>query len=285
MTRIPSTTTLIAFEAAARHRSYSRAAEELGLTHGAISQRIRELESQHGERLFERVGKAMEPTDAAHVLLAQVRPALDLLDRAFVPQAGMRHTLRLSVLHSFAARWLLPRLPDFRQRHPEIDLQIDASTVLARRGDGFDLAIRYGPGGWPQVQATRLCGERLHVVCTATYRDAHRLGSPLDLQRATLLRNPWQPWTPWLRAAGLPDDEPCTGPSYSDAGLVLQAASRGEGVALARELLVQDALREGELVSPFDLTVQDSYAYFLVQFERSTAHSDAFRAWLTAQLA
>ena len=285
MTRIPATTTLLAFEAAARHRSYSRAAEELGLTHGAISQRIRELESQNGVRLFERVGRAMQATDAAHVLLAQVRPALDLLERAFVPQAGPRRRLRLSVLHAFAARWLLPRLDDFRRQQPDIDLHVDASTTLARCGDGFDLAIRYGPGGWPQVYATRLRGERLRVVCTAAYRDAHALAAPADLHRATLLRNPWQPWTPWLRAAGLPDAPTGSGPSYSDAGLVLQAATRGEGVALARDLLVRDALRDGELVAPFDLDVEDGYAYFLVQFERSTTQMDAFRAWLTAQLA
>jgi len=224
---LPSTQSLRAFESAVRHQSYSRAAQELGLTHGAISQRIRELEDRQGERLFLRTGHAMVPTPAALLMVTQVRSALNLLDRAFTTRERRARTLRLSVLPSFASCWLVPRLADFHGRHPDIDLEVDATTRLTGPDEDVDVAIRYGPGTWPAVQARRLCTEQLSAVCAPTYRDAHRISDLADLRSVTLIRNRWQSWTPWLRAANLMDLEP-SGPMYPHLPLIFTAASPSE---------------------------------------------------------
>jgi LysR family transcriptional regulator, glycine cleavage system transcriptional activator len=279
--------TLLAFESAARHRSYSHAANELGLTHGAISQRIRDLEKRVSRKLFARVGASMVPTDVAQSLLAQLRPALELVHRAFVPDSTSTRSVRISVLPAFATHWLLPRLKEFRERFPDTQLEIDPSSTIAMPEDGFDLAIRYGPGDWPGIQSIKLCDEFLSPVCTAHYRDVHSLRTPADLSRATLIRNPWQSWTPWFLATQLPGCEPLTGPIYCDTNLVLQAVRAGEGVALGRELLVRDSVAAGELVQPFDTRISDIYAYYLVILKnaesRRTRVSDV-RDWLLEKL-
>jgi LysR family glycine cleavage system transcriptional activator len=280
---IPSTQTLRAFESAVRHQSYSRAAQDLGLTHGAISQRIRELEDRQGERLFLRTGHAMVPTPAAVLMVTQVRSALNLLDRAFATRERQARTLRLSVLPSFASCWLLPRLADFHARHPDVDIEVDATTRLAGPDEDVDVAIRYGPGAWPGVQARRLCTEQLSVVCAPTYRDAHRIGDLADLRSVTLIRNRWQSWTPWLRDANLLDLEP-SGPMYLDSGLVLQAAALGQGVALGRGLLMQDSIASGKLVRLFDREIQDAYSWYVVHLRPSNADAEIFEAWLASRL-
>lgn len=280
---IPSTQTLRAFESAVRHRSYSRAARELGLTHGAISQRIRELEERQGAPLFERVGRSMVPTQAALIVVTQVRSALNLLDRAFATRERQARTLRLSVLPSFASCWLLPRLAEFHSLYSDIEIEVDATTQLMGPDDDADVAIRYGSGSWPEVQGRRLCVEQLSAVCAPDYRDAHSIGVPDDLRRVKLIRNPWQPWTSWLRAANLTDLEP-SGPVYLDSGLVLQAAILGHGVALGRSLLMRDALRSGTLVRLFDLEVLDVYAWYLVNLRPSHADTQIFETWLASRV-
>ena len=279
---IPSTQTLRAFESAVRHRSYSRAAREIGVTHGAISQRIRELEDRHGTRLFQRVGRGMVPTEFALLVATQVRSALSLLDRAFVTRERRARTLRLSVLPSFASYWLLPRLAEFHSRHGDVELEVDTTTKLIGPDDDVDLAIRYGPGAWPGVQARRLCTERLSVVCAPAYRDAQGIDVPADLRGDMMIRNPWQPWTPWLRAANLTNLEP-SGRVYLDSGLVLQAAVLGYGVALGRSLLMHDALTEGRLIRLFELEVEDVYGRYVVNLRPSNADTQIFESWLASR--
>jgi LysR family glycine cleavage system transcriptional activator len=280
--QVPSTRTLRAFESAVRHRSYSRAAEELGLTHGAISQRIRELEERYGALLFERAGRAMVPTQSALVLVNQVRSALEMLERAFATRTRNSQTLRLSVLPSLAI-WLLPRLGDFRARYPEVDVELDSTTRLVGADDDVDVAIRYGPGNWPGVSAWRLCPGYLSAVCSPAYRGEHGILDPADLRGEMLIRNHWQPWTPWLRTAGLTDLEPA-GPVYLDGVLVMQAAILGHGVGLCRELPSFDALASGQLLRLFELQVEDVYAWYVVNFRPANANAQSFETWLASQV-
>jgi LysR family transcriptional regulator, glycine cleavage system transcriptional activator len=284
--RIPSLQTLRAFDAAGRHQSYSRAGEELGLTHSAVSHRIRDLEQLTGARLFAREGNRMVPTQAGRRLLAQVRNALGLLESIF----GARHDqpsgrITVSVFPAFASCWLVPRLGAFRTSHPEIDLALDLSSEVVELGDGIDAAIRYGAGSWPGTDSRRLAEELLFPVCTPHYRDAQAIAEPADLLRCTLLRHPWQSWAAWFAAAGVSAGEPTGGPEYSDSSLLVEAAIAGEGVALARALAVFDALRAGTLVRPFDAALTDAHAYYFVTpAGAGDQRLDRLEAWLAAAM-
>lgn len=293
MAHLPSLQTLRAFEAAVRHQSYSRAADELGLTHGAISHRIRELEARTGEVLFERSGNNMLPTNAARRMLPALRQAFDLLESLF-PDQGPREriTLKIGVLPSFAAYWLIPRLKFFREEQPDIAITLDARLELVpvgrgAGGGGVDAAIRFGQGEWPGVSAERLVSELLYPVCAPDYQRRLDIRVPADLERCQLLRHSWVPWSLWLRAAGLDWGEPLQAPAWDDAGHVLDAAVAGDGVALARSVLVEDAIAAGRLVRLFDIEVPAPGAYYYL---RSPQHSrldrgiEAFGGWLRRAL-
>jgi LysR family glycine cleavage system transcriptional activator len=284
MNHLPSIQTLRAFEAACRLQNYSRVADELGLTHGAISHRIRELEERLGAQLFARQAGKMVPTVPARQLLARIRPALSILENSFetAPSARPR-ALRISVLPGFAARWLVARLDGFRKAHPQIALNVTADVALADLSEtGSDAAIRYGLGDWPGTQSERLGPERLFPVCSPDYRESVGIKEPDDLRGCVLLRHTWQAWGVWLEAAGLDMDEPPDAPVYSESDLLLKAAEAGQGVALARGLLAHDELRSGRLVRLFDIEVPDPYSYFLVWNPRSRCVADvrAFGDWL-----
>jgi LysR family transcriptional regulator, glycine cleavage system transcriptional activator len=287
--RLPSMLTLQAFEAAARHGSYSRAASELNVTHGAISHRIRELEERLKVRLFRRVGNSMEPTREAVTLLAQVRQALGVLHLTF-PDEARRPDAKLVVgVHpAFATRWLIRRLDRFIESAPRLAVEIRTTADL---GDflapGIDIAVRYGTGVWPNAVSVRLAGEVLFPVCSPEYQARQRLQRPADLARCTLLRHLWQPWSTWLQASGLSLREPTSGLTLSDSSMLLEAAGAGQGVALARGLFARDALAAGQLVRLFDLEVPDSNAYCVVwrAGEALTAPADAFLNWLRVELA
>lgn len=286
---IPSLQSLRALEAAVRLESYSAAARELGLTHSAISHRIRELEARLGTRLFERQGQRMIPSTRARALADPVAQALTLLADTFPPPRPARQSLRLSVLPSFAHRWLVPRLSAFRAAHPEIDLHLDARLELAVPGQrGIDAGLRYGAGDWSGLAATLLATERLFPVCAPDYANRLGLRAPADLGHATLLRHVRQHWQPWFGEAGVAIDEPRDGPLYEDAGLLLEAAAAGEGVALARGLLVARDLASGRLVAPFPTKVGDQSAYYLVRPaapRRANAAADTLADWIKATLA
>jgi LysR family glycine cleavage system transcriptional activator len=289
MERLPSIQTLRAFEAAARHGSYSDAAAELNVTHGAISHRIRELEVRLGVSLFKRAGRNMMPTREAVTLLAQVRQAITLLKIAF-PEPLKRGSSKLVVgVHpAFATRWLVPRMGDFTTSFPRVPIEVRSTADL---GDflapGIDIAIRYGAGSWPNAVSERLADEVLYPVCTPQYKERFRIEEPTDLARCTLLRHVWQPWSPWLRACGLSLREPSGGLTLSDSAMLLEAAGCNQGVALARALFARDDLESGKLVRLFDIEVTDPNAYFVVWRSGVTLTSSAetFRDWLRAKLA
>lgn len=287
MVRLPSMQTLRAFEAAARLQSYTAAAEELGVTHGAISHRIRALERRVGTTLFHRTGRTMLPAHEAVTLLAQVREALAALQRALPDRSrSTPGRLVISVHPSLATRWLIPRVGRFLEDNPDLVVEVRSTADLgAFLTHGIDVSIRYGAGDWPDATSERLAGEILFPVCTPAYRNEHRLVQPADLARCTLLRHAWQPWSPWLHAARLRIKEPAGKLTLSDSGLVLEAALAGQGVALTRSLFVMDDLKSGRLVRPFALAVPDSHGYYVTWHAGVplSREGQAFRNWLRSE--
>ena len=271
-----------------RHHSYSAAARELGVTHGAISHRIRTLEGELDAVLFERRGREMVPTREANALAAQVSEALQLLSQAMPARsAATRGRLVVGVHHSLAMCWLIPRLPDFLAGAPGVEVEIHSTAEL---GDfinpNVDVAIRYGAGSWTRVSQERLAGDRLYPVCSAAYRDTQALEKPQDLARCQLLRHGWHTWIPWFRVAGLRMKEPASGLLLSDSGMLVEAAVAGLGVALVGSVFAHSALEQGRLVKPFDVSIPDGHAYYLLWNAGTRLGPEArlFRDWLHGQL-
>ncbi len=286
--RLPPLATLQAFEAAVRHRSYTRAAEELHLTHGAISHHVAALETRLGVRLFVREKNRMRPTEQGQLLVVKVRQALGLLERGFAqPTGDARKRIVLSLMPPFASRWMVPRLSDFRTQLPDIDLTLDVRMAPAELGTEADCAVRFGPGGWPDVQQERLMREELFPVCAPGFREGLLPRTPAELRHCALLGNPWLPWEPWLHAAGLDFPEPPQSLMFTDSSVLLDAAAAGLGVAMARRVLVEGDLRSGRLLRLFDISVPDPYSYLFVwradHPQLDTLHR--IRAWLREQAA
>ena len=282
---IPPLQTLRALEAAGRLQSYSRAGEELGLTHGAVSRRLRDLAELTGKTLFERRGNDMVPTAEGTRLIEQVRNALGLLESIFPSSAtATRRRLTISTFPALA-RWLVPRIASLRVLHPDLDLKLDVSPHAVELGHGIDAAVRYGAGSWPSSESRLLVRETLFPVCSPAYLAAHPLNQPADLLKCNLLRHPWHSWAAWFREAGVSSREPTDGPEYSDSSVLIEAGIAGEGVALARGLGVADSLRARSLVRPFAISIADERAYFFVRPQNQRdARLDGIENWLATQL-
>ena len=287
--RLPPMQALRAFEAAARERSLTRAAETLHLTHGAISHQIKSLEEDLGVRLVERAGRGIRLTDEGERFALRVRAAFGAL-AAGVQELSERanpRTVRVSSTPSFTARWLLPRIGRFVKAHPNLDLDIHASnTNVDFHRDNVDFAIRYGFGHWPGVTAEYLIDDWFFPVCSPRIPGGVP-ATPAELSRHTLLRSEDEYWRPWFQAVGLDWAEPDRGTTFSDSSHLLQAAVDGQGVALARRSLIGNDLRNGLLVKPFDAAVPSSRRYYLVYLPRmeSSPKLAAFRTWLHDELA
>lgn len=267
MTRLPPLATLQAFDAAARHQSYTRAAEELHLTHGAISRQISALERRVGYRLFVRQRQSMVPTAEARLLVTDLRQAMTMLERRFSGEREneSRHRVTLSVLPTYASRWLVPRLADFQAQLPDIDLVLDVRMSSADFAAGeADCAVRFGAGGWKQVQQMELHGDEQFPVCAPHYRGGELPRSPEEVFRSTLLHNPWLPWEPWLDAAGVAGPVPPPRLSFTDSNVLLDAAVAGLGIAMGRASLVESDLRSGQLVRLTSVSVHDPYRFWFV---------------------
>ncbi|MEM7043799.1 MAG: transcriptional regulator GcvA [Pseudomonadota bacterium] len=289
--RLPSLNALRAFEAAARHLSFSRAADELNVTKAAVSHQVKALEEELGLPLFRRLNRALLLTDAGQTLHPAITEALSLM-RAAVDRLHERDRtgeLTVTTLDSFAAIWLVPRLNRFRKAHPEVDVRIATSddSIDFAQSD-VDLAVRYGTGNWPGTQAERLMTEELFPVCAPSLlEEGPPLEKPADLAHHTLLHDyGLESWRRWLMALGEHGVEVERGPRYHHSNLVLQAAEQGDGVALARSVLATDALAQGRLVKPFDIALPARYAYYVVcppdHLKRPKVK--AFRDWLFAEV-
>ena len=239
------------FEAAATHLSFTRAAHELFVTQAAVSHQIKALEERLGVKLFNRLGRALTLTEPAQRFLPAVRESFDRLSAATdeLLQANTAGALNVTTLNSFAALWLVPRLARFQARHPDIAVRIHAADeVVDLRRQGYDIAIRYGAGKWPDLHAEKLFDDDTYPVCSpALLAGPHPLRVAEDLRHFTLLHEEMIDitWVHWLRAAGVADIDPARGPVFSHANMVIQAAINGQGVALGRGPLIADELAAG----------------------------------------
>jgi len=288
---LPPLSTLRAFDAAATHLSFSRAAESLFLTHGAVSRAVKTLEDFLGVQLFNRAHRKITLTRAGEIYAEEVRYALNHLRTGAIRLAAESETgvLSVSTMDSFAAKWLLPRLQKFRDSHPDIELRLSVSDGLTDFiSDGIDIAIRYGSGGYDGVEYERLMVEDIFPVCSPDLVSGTRpLVTPEDLQHHTLIHDDMRiDWRAWLTAAGISDIVEDRGPSYNLSSFVVQAAIAGEGVALGRGALVADDLAAGRLVQPFVLSLPAPFAYYVVYPRKALERPKvkAFRDWLFAQV-
>ncbi|WP_322843646.1 transcriptional regulator GcvA [Pseudomonas sp. B33.4] len=287
---LPSLNGLRAFEAAARHMSFTKAAEELNVTQTAVSHQIRRLEAELGVHLFLRLAEGLALSEEGQAYLPGIRAAFQELRYSTEQLLEGRHksVLTISTLVSVASKWLLPRLPSFQQAFADIDVRISASTELVdfRKG-AIDAAIRYGRGDWKGLQADFLMSDEIFPVCSPAL--AKTLSTPADLARHTMLQVSGvtaNDWSTWLSAAGQPP-RLAEGPrlTFDLAMMAVQAAVDGQGVCIGRSTYVEDDLRAGRLVVPFDLRLKDQLGFYLVT-PRETAQVKkivAFRAWLLAQ--
>ena len=291
---LPSLNGLRAFEAAARHLSFTRAAAELHVTQTAISHQIRRLETQLGMRLFHRRNRALALTPEAQAYLPAVRAAFEDLREATerLRRRERQSVLTVSTMASLAAKWLLPRVAGFQEANPGIEVRLTASTHLVDfRREEIDMAIRYGHGTWPGVRADWLMSEDIFPVCSPTLLKGKRgLRRPEDLAQFTLIHNTGfrEDWQVWLTAAGLPLSlAQKRGLVFGESFMAIQAAIDGLGVALARTPFVEADIREGRLVAPFDLALPDKAGFYVVAPEETadTPKIKLFREWLMASVA
>ncbi len=291
--RLPPLKALPDFEAAARHLSFTRAADELHVTHGAVSRQVKALEEHLGVPLFRRLNRTLLLTDEGQAYVGVVRELLERLAEATdrIKRRDERGGLTISTTGSFAIKWLVPRLARFRVAHPEIDVRLQANDALVDFSrDDVDIAIRYGRGQYPGLKSERLMTEDFVPVCSpALLKGPHPLRAPDDLRHYPLLHEEGTQidWRMWLMAVGVEGVDPARGPIYSHGSMVMQAAINGEGVALGRTALIAEDLAAGRLIKPFELALAAEWAYYIVYPPRALARPKvaAFRNWLLAEAA
>lgn len=289
---LPSLGALSAFEAAARHGSFTRAAEELALTQGAVSRQVAGLETQIGVKLFERVRQRVALTPAGAAYAVEVRAALRQISSATLNVMAFRGAggvLNLAILPTFGTRWLIPRLPRFTEAYPNVTINF-ATRVrpfdFAR--EGHDAAIHFGGPAWPGARLHRLMGEEIIPVASPALVARHRLAEPADVLGVPLLQQATRPraWEQWLSEAGLDPTQATPGPRFEQFAMVAQAAVAGLGLAIVPRFLVEEELRAGVLITPFERPSRSEEAYWLVYPEEKAALPavSAFRAWLLAEV-
>ncbi len=305
--RLPPLNALRAFEAAARHLSFKKAASELSVTPTAVSHQIKSLEEFLDLPLFRRLPRALELTPQGHAMLPKVREGLECF--AIAVEYAHAHSAdgRLLVIapSSFATRWLVPRLRRFTLTQPDLNLHIirsrdtiDLEQAVAApvfdsvdlREDDSQVVIRFGSGVYPGYRVDRMFGSDYIAVCNPKLMQAQTpLREPADLKYHVLLHDDSianerarPSWAEWLRLAGVTGVDSSAGPHFSDSGLAFVAAVDGLGIALASKPLVAAAIAEGRLVSPFDIVLEQQYAYYIVTPEAigNRPAVEALRHWL-----
>lgn len=295
--RLPPLNALRAFEAAARHLNFSRAADELSVTPGAVSQQIQNLEDYVGAALFKRTPKGLLLTDAAQTALPALREAFDRLAEAasLLTAAVDGRRLTLTAPPSFAAKWLVPRLGAFEQAHPQVDVWLSAGIELVDLTAGeVDVAIRYGSGRYPGLEVRRLMSETVIPVISPELLKEQPLETPEDLKNHVLLHDgspdlddSCPDWSMWLAARGVRGVEGMRGPRFNQSSLVIEAAANSRGVALAKLTLAQADLDAGRLVAPLQIATAVDFAYYLVhpKAKGRLPQVKAFISWIEAEAA
>ena len=274
------------FDAAARHLSLTRAAQELYVTQAAVSQHIRNLEERLGKPLFRRLPRGLALTDEGQALWPVVAQSFERIEQSLqqVAEPRPREILSVGVVGTFAIGWLIPRLSQFQQLHPYIDLRLlTNNNRVDLAGEGLDAAVRFGDGAWHGTHAQMLLRAPLSPMCTPML--AQQLREPADLARQTLLRSyRTQEWEGWF--AGLDQTAPLARGAMFDSSLTLaEAAAQGAGIALLPARMFEHMLQQGRLVRPFAHEV-DTGAYWLTYLKSRQASSalQTFRQWLMTQL-
>lgn len=295
--RLPPLTALKAFEAAARHMSFTKAAEELDVTPGAISQQIRIMEEYTNVPLFRRTGRQVLLTDAAQAALPLVREGFEKLSEAgrIMRAPARKGKVMISCAPSFAAKWLAPKLDGFHQQHPDIEAWVSADMTLTDfTTTDTDLAIRYGRGIYDGLKSEKLLEETVLPVCSPRLMDGpDPIRKPEDLVRHTLLHDESSErdascpdWSSWLRGRGVHSIDSTRGPRFNQSMLVIEAAATGRGVALAKKAIAGSDLASGRLVAPFaDGSTLLDFAYYMVwpRGRTQSIESRTFIKWLKAE--
>ena len=307
--RFPPLNALRAFEAAARHLSFKKAAQELHVTPGAVSHQVKLLEEHLGVVLFRRLTRALELTQEAYAMLPKVREGLDALHAAVARVKDREDVRSLTVVAppNFASRWLLPRLSKFTEAHPELELHVaarqamvdtmaDGSLVVPEVDNDAPVAmVRFGTGHYPGAHVEEIFNAVFVPVCSPRLmKGAHPLRKPGDLRHHTLIHDDTvveegarPSWNDWLQSVGVTDIDATRGPHFSDAALALDAAIEGMGVALAMKPLLGTEIGAKRVVVPFDISAPTSYSYYLVTPEAGAENRalSSFSEWLLAESA
>ncbi|MFN3985433.1 MAG: LysR family transcriptional regulator [Rhodocyclaceae bacterium] len=289
--RIPTLEALIAFEASARHLSFTRAAAALSLTQSAVCKQVAALEAYLGVPLFNRVKKRIALTEAGQVYARQVGAGLDRLERdtvSIMHHRGAGDVLELAVIPTFATRWLIPRMPDFQRRHPGITINFTTrSEPFLFTDTPFDAAIHFGSAVWPGASSTFLFGEEVVPVAAPPLWAAHPCDGPADVARLPLLHQSARldAWRDWFDAVGVRPSVPIVGPRFELFYMLVEAVRAGLGVALVPRFLVESELASGDLVAPFPQGLVSSSAYYLVcpEGRQDRAALRHFADWLGEQ--
>ena len=304
--RLPPLTALRAFEAAARHLSFSRAADELHVTPAAVSRQIKTLEDHLGIKLFERTNRALVLTDAARAGLPGISDGFaslqDATDR--MRRRSDTHVVTVAMAPSFAAKWFMPRLPDFTARHPDIELRVAAGIAMVDavgtessiakmlHRERIDVAVQFGGGDYPGCRVERLLEVSVVPMCSPLLLEKNPLQTPKDLSRHVLLHDDTAyhgrpSWSDWCRAAGVSDVDTARGLHFNHVALALEAAVEGQGVVLSLRQLAADDLAAGRLVVPFEISLDLEYAYYVIYPQSDAGRREvvAVRDWLLAQAA
>ncbi|EZP29332.1 LysR family transcriptional regulator [Pseudomonas sp. RIT288] len=288
--KIPSTTALISFEAAARHESFTKAAEELSLTQGAICRQIASLEDFLSVELFRRSRRGVKLTEAGLSYSRRVATQLDAVERDTLSVMGQQGTnvIELAVVPTFGTQWLLPRLKDFQLKHPEVTVNLTNRTRPFLFADtDFDAAIYFGDADWSGTESHRLMGENPMPVCSPTLLGSRTHLTPDEIAELPLLQQTTRPyaWRQWFNSQHLNIPRDMTGPRYELFSMLAQAAMHDMGIALIPPFLIQRELAEKRLVIANPNALSSIKAYYLMIPERKveSASLKAFRDWLVNQ--
>lgn len=286
---LPPLSAIRVFEATARHGSATRAADELHVTPGAVSQQLRKLETFLGQRLFERQARSLVLTDAGRVLLAASQEALAALRRATAQLRQQRQVLLVSCTPVLAAQWLVPRLQDFLRSAPEVDVHVSTTErMVDLAAEGVHFAVRHGLGRYAGLRAERLLNDGLQPVCSPQWIAPRRKLRPCDITAEGLLHDGQrEDWRLWALAAGMTSLDTSQGVVFVDSNAAIEAALAGRGIALVRRSLVAAELAQGRLLALPGPVLRTPLAYYLVYREATLAQPAArrFHDWMLAQAA
>lgn len=286
--KIPSTTALSLFEAAARHESFARAAAEMYLTESAVSRQIAVLESYVGVKLFSREKKQVVLTDAGRQYSRNIRSCLDELEmhtKSLMAHKGKGGVLELAVIPTFASRWLLPRLQDFLERNPDITVNIsERADPFSFRGTNFDAALHFDDPAWDTAEKSLLFEEEVIPVLSPRHFDLANIKTPLNLARLPLIHKRARPeaWKTWFEAVGGNGVNPPSSMRFELYSMVIDAARAGLGVGLVPRFYVHEELCNGQLAIPFDISLKHEKRYCIVypEHKRESPLVLALRDWL-----